>query len=371
MGGITSIFTFIAGGALLVFSAEKLVSYLAGAANGLKISMFTLAIIFTGIEFDDLVLGLTFNADEFHGVALGIVFGTAISFTGVVLALGAIIAPGTIRVMRDYLLMFVAAPIMLLAFALTGSFTIVDGGILIALFLAFLGYVAIREAKRHTPTYPGATMYEPTVARGSGGDAPILREAEGYVRVAESHGGTAVASDRSSDPASALPEGPFTVERRMPGWASIGLAVLCLAGIVVGASVTSDGAEAMLDAYQLDGTVFGATIATLVLTVGDIFITVEPLRKGVPDIGIANVIGSLIFSVTGKLGVTLLVGGIVVGSEALHWHLPALIIITALGAAAMWTGKLERWHGWLLLACYVAYWVVSFTVFGTAPVDTG
>jgi cation:H+ antiporter len=35
----------------------------------------------------------------------------------------------------------------------------------------------------------------------------------------------------------------------------------------------------------------------------------------------------------------------------------------------MWTGHLKRWHGALLLACYIAYWVVSFTVFGTAPVD--
>jgi cation:H+ antiporter len=370
MGGITSIFTFIAGGALLVLSAEKLVSSLAGAASGLKVSMFTLAIIFTGIEFDDLVLGLTFNAEEFHGVALGIVFGTAISFSGVVLALGALIAPSRIKVGRDYLVMFVAAPLVLLAFVLTGPLTLVDGLILIALFLAFLAYVVIREAKRKTPTYLDATMYEPTVARGSGGDAPILREAEGYVRTAESHGGTATtAGAAGGGPAAAL-EGPFIAERKLPGWATLGLAVLCLAGIVIGASVTSNGAEAMIDAYHLDGTVFGATIATLVLTIGDIFITVEPLRKGVPDIGIANVIGSLVFSVTGKLGVTLLVGGIAVSSVALHWHLPALIVITVLGAAAMWTGNLKRWHGAVLLGCYIAYWVVSFAVFGTAPVDT-
>jgi cation:H+ antiporter len=369
MGGITSIFTFIAGCALLVLSAEKLVSFLSGAASGLKVSMFTLAIVFTGIEFDDLVLGLTFNAEEFHGVALGIVFGTAISFSGVVLALGALIAPSRIKVGRDYLVMFVAAPLVLLAFVLTGPLTLVDGLILIALFLAFLAYVVIREAKRKTPTYLGATMYEPAVARGSGDDAPILREAESYVRTAESHGGTAVTSGRDGGEAAAL-EGPFVTERKLPGWATLGLAVLCLAGIVIGASVTSNGAEAMLEAYHLNGTVFGATIATLVLTIGDIFITVEPLRKGVPDIGIANVIGSLVFSVTGKLGVTLLVGGIAVGSVALRWHLPALIVITVLGAAAMWTGNLKRWHGAVLLGCYIAYWVVSFAVFGTAPVDT-
>ena len=47
---------------------------------------------------------------------------------------------------------------------------------------------------------------------------------------------------------------------------------------------------------------FGATIVTAVLSIEDLFLTVRPIRKGVPEIGIGNVIGSLVFSVTGKLG---------------------------------------------------------------------
>lgn len=369
MDGITPIFTFISGAALLIFSAEKLVSCLAGAASGLKVSMFTLAIIFTGIEFDDLVLGLTFNAQEFHGVSLGIVLGTGISFSGVVLALGAIVAPSRLTVPRDYLLMFIAAPLVLLPFSLAGSFTVLDGVVLIVLFLAFLGYVVIREATRRPPAPLRARMYEPALARGSGQDGAILREAERYVREVGPPGGTQHAREGHGE-FSSTPQSPLPAERTRRGWAVIALAVLCLAGIVIGAATTSHGAEAMLETYDLDGTVFGATIATVVLTIGDIFITVEPLRKGLPEIGIANVVGSLIFSVTGKLGVTLLVGSIAVSSQTLHWHLPALIIITAVGGVIMWRGNLRRWHGGLLLACYIAYWVISFVVFGAAPVET-
>jgi cation:H+ antiporter len=367
-GGVTSIFTFISGAVLLIFSAEKLVGYLAGAASGLKVSMFLLALIFTGVEFDDITLGLAFNLEGFSHVALGIVFGTAISFSGVVLALGALLVPSRIKIPRDYIAIFVAAPLVLLAFTLTAPFTVVDGGILIALFLAFIGYVAVRETTRRAPSDLGAEMYEAAVARSGGDDTPVLREAEGYLRTTGP--GSAQAQDGNGGEPDVLQDTPFGAERNLPGWAMIGLAVLSLVGIVIGAATTSNGAEGMLESYHLQGSVFGATIATIVLTIGDVFLTVEPIRRGVPEIGIANVIGSLVFSVTGKLGITLLAGGIVVGADVLRWHLPALIVLTAVAGGVMWTGNLKRWHGAVLLGCYVTYWVVSFVVFGTVPADT-
>ena len=88
---MTSILIFAAGAALLVYSAEKLIVYLVGAASGLHISVFLLAIIFTGIEFDDVTYGVVLNIEDLGQVALGTVFGTAIAMTGIVLALTAIV----------------------------------------------------------------------------------------------------------------------------------------------------------------------------------------------------------------------------------------------------------------------------------------
>lgn len=53
----------------------------------------------------------------------------------------------------------------------------------------------------------------------------------------------------------------------------------------------------------------------------------------------------------------------------LSWHLPVLAGMTALAACLLSTGRLRRWHGYVLLGLYVAYWVVSFAVFGEAPVE--
>ncbi len=88
------------------------------------------------------------------------------------------------------------------------------------------------------------------------------------------------------------------------------------------------------------------------------------------DLSSANVIGSLVFSVTGTLGIVVLAGGsIAIGSSVLRWHFPALLGLTGLSAYFLSTGQLKRWHGVVLLALYIAYWIVSFIVYGGAPVE--
>lgn len=339
--GITSIFIFISGAVLLIYSAEKLIGYLVGAASGLSVSVFLLAIIFTGIEFDDVVLGVAFNLEDFGGVALGIVFGTAISLSGVVLALAAILTPTEVNIPRDYIAIFAAAPLVMIVFALLAPFTAVDGVVLLALFVLFIAYVAVRESTSDKPVFRDAKMYEGMTAPDGGTEQSFSAEM------------------------------PFAEVRRLPGWAGLGLAILALAGLVIGAATTVIGTEGILETYGIEGTVFGATILTAVLTVEDIFLTVEPARKGAPEVGVANVIGSVVFSVTGKLGIILLAGGsIVVGTAVLTWHLPAFIVLTALAAYFLYTGRLKPWHGYTLLGLYVVYWVVSFVVFGTVPVES-
>jgi cation:H+ antiporter len=159
-------------------------------------------------------------------------------------------------------------------------------------------------------------------------------------------------------------------KRRWSGWLNLGIAVLALGGIIIGAATVSEGSDQILERYGIDGTVFGATIITAVLVVEDLFLTVRPIRKGVPEIGIGNVIGSLVFSVTGKLGIVVLAGGsIAIGSSVLRWHLPVLIGLTALSAYFLSTGQIKRWHGVVLLALYIGYWIVSYVVYGGAPIE--
>ncbi|HEX2075125.1 MAG TPA: sodium:proton exchanger [Geodermatophilus sp.] len=364
---MTSIFIFISGATLLIVSAEKLIAHLVGAARGLRVPLFLLAVIFTGVEFDDITLGVGLNLEDLSGVALGVVFGTALSFTGIILALAVILKPSRIDIPRDYVVLFAVAPLVMVGFTLAGPLTVTAGLILLGLFVLFIVYVAAREFRRSVAVFRDVEIYEAAAVGGPGGGGHPGRGAEPYARQDEPAGAGAWADARLEQ--EIVDDMPFARARELPGWANLGLAVLALAGLIIGAATTSTGTEGILETYGLEGTVFGATIATAVLTIEDIFLTVEPFRKGVPEIGVGNVIGSVVFSVTGKLGITLLAGGIVVGPDVLTWHLPALIALTGLAAYFLSTGRLKRWHGGTLLALYLVYWGVSVVAFGGAPIE--
>ena len=342
---MTSIFIFISGATLLVYSAERLISSLVGVSRGLRISVFLLAIVFTGIEFDDIVLGVALNLEDEQEVALGLVLGTAVSFTGIVLALGAILTPTRFNIPREYIAIFAAAPLIMVVFALRKEVTVADAVVLLLLFVAWIAYVAYREMRRETATFRNLEIIE-----------ELTEDDE---------------DDGSSDPERAQAISTMSLfDGRFSGWLNLGIAVLALGGIIIGAATMSTGTDEILDRYGIEGTVFGATIVTAVLCIEDLFLTVQPIRKGVPEIGIGNVIGSLVFSVTGKLGIVVLAGGtIAIDSNVLDWHLPSLVGLTALAAYFLATGQLKRWHGYVLLALYVAYWIVSCVVYGGAPVE--
>ena len=340
---MTSIFIFISGATLLVYSAERLIGSLVDASRGLRVSVFLLAVIFTGIEFDDIVLGIALNLEDEQEVALGLVIGTAVSFSGIVLALGAILTPTRFTIPRDYIAVFAVAPLVLLVFAIRKEVTTAEAVVLILLFTAWIAYVAVRESRRETATFRNLEIIEELEEEDESLDDPARREAVSTMSI---------------------------FRQRFSGWLNVGLAVVALGGIVIGAATVSEGSDQILNRWGIEGTVFGATVVTLVLSIEDLFLTARPIRRGVPEIGIGNVIGSLVFSVTGKLGIVVLAGGsIAIGSNVLRWHLPALVVLTGIAAYFLSTGHLKRWHGYVLLALYVTYWIISFAVYGGAPIE--
>ena len=341
--GVISVFIFISGATLLVYSAERLIGSLVGISRGLRMSVFLLAIIFTGIEFDDIVLGIALKLEDEQEVALGLVIGTAVSFSGIVLALGAILTPTRFTIPRDYIAVFAVAPLVLLVFAIRKEVTTAEAVVLILLFTAWIAYVAVRESRRETATFRNLEIIEELEEEDESLDDPARREAVSTMSI---------------------------FRQRFSGWLNLGLAVVALGGIIIGAATVSEGSDQILNRWGIEGTVFGATVVTLVLSIEDLFLKARPIRRGVPEIGIGNVIGSLIFSVTGKLGIVVLAGGeVAIGSSVLRWHLPALLVLTFVAAAFMWTGRLKRWHGFVLLSLYIGYWVVSYVVYGSAPID--
>ncbi|WP_312911356.1 sodium:calcium antiporter [Natronosalvus caseinilyticus] len=341
-GLLGALLVLAGGGILLTVCVEKLISYLTRTAFGLKISLFALAILFTGFEFDDTILALVLSGGGLEGAALGTALGTGLAIIGVTLALAAIIKPFPVDLPPDYVALFALAPLLLLPFVLAGTLTLVHGLLLLSAFVAVFGYIIVREYQR---------------------DMPVFRNTE-LGKEIQADGGIALPSAVST-----IPEDRLIGGRSAAGWIWLALSILALAGIVVASMMLEAGSEVVIDGFGIEETVFGATMLTVILTFEDVMLTVEPVRRGVPEIGVGNVIGSVLFSVTANVGVIMLVSDLEISRSVLTFHLPSVILMTALAAYFLYAGELKRWHGYLLGGLYVAYWLIAILIFGGVPIS--
>ena len=331
----------LAGVALLTASTEKLISYLTRASLGLRMSLFALAIVFTGFEFDDTILALVLSAGELEGAALGMALGTGLAITGITLALAAVVKPFPVDLPADYVALFALAPLALVPFVLAGTLTFVHGLLLIGFFALTFAYLIVREYQRNVPVFRSTDL------------GHEIRP----------DGGTALPPSVSE-----IPEDRLLGKLSESGWVWIGLSVVALAGVVFASTLLEAGSEVVIEGLGIEQTVFGATVLTLILTFEDIMLTIEPVRRGVPEIGVGNVIGSVLFSVTGNVGVIMLLSDLRISSTVLYFHLPAIVVVTSLAAYFLYGGELKRRHGALLGGLYVAYWVIAVLVFGGVPI---
>lgn len=285
-------------------------------------------------------------AGGLEDAALGTALGTGLAIIGVTFAIAAIVKPFPVDLPNDYIAIFALAPLVLIPFVLLGTLTLVPGLVLLGFFVLALGYFIVRERQRNVPVFRSTELGEAIQTDGG--------------TQAQPDGGTAL-----PDPVATIPEDRLI--ENQSAWLWLGFAVLALVGVVFASMLIETGSEVVIEGVGIDGTVFGATVLTAILTFEDILLTLEPVRRGVPEIDVGNVIGSVLFSVTGNIGVLTLVSSVAIAPSVLTFHLPAIILVTTLAAYFMYSGEVKRWHGYLLAGLYVAYWVIALALFGGVP----
>lgn len=340
-GILTAAFVLVGAGILLTVAAERLISYLIRVSLRWQVSLFSLAILFTGFEFDDTVLAIVFSAGGLEQVALGTALGTGLAILGITLAVAAIISPFSVDLPTDYVVLFALGPIVLVPFAFSASLSIWHGVFLVGFFLFVFGYFVVREYQR---------------------DVPVFRTSD-LGKEIQPDGGSTLPSSVSE-----IPEDRLFGDLSQSGWIWLLLSILSLVGLVLASMLLEASSSVVVERFSLEGTVFGATILTFILTFEDVMLTIEPVRRGVPEIGVGNVIGSVLFSVTGNIGVILILSELQIGPLVPQFHLPAILVLSLLTAYFFYRGELKRWHGYLLGGLYVVYWLVALIIVGGVPV---
>ena len=145
--------------------------------------------------------------------------------------------------------------------------------------------------------------------------------------------------------------------KEMKVWQMLLATVGGLALVVWGADVAVDAATALARIFGLSERFIGLTVVALGTSLPELFTSVTAARKGNADIAIGNIVGSNIFNILFVVGLSSMIIDVPFA--------PNFCIDMAVAVAAslfMWVAslkqkKLVRWHGFVMLAGYAAYFL--------------
>lgn len=138
----------------------------------------------------------------------------------------------------------------------------------------------------------------------------------------------------------------------------VGLLALSLAGYLLARS-----AGVIADILDLSGTVFGMTIVAFATTLPEKFISVMSGSRGQGGIVVATTAGSNIFLLTLCVGVVAVAGVPVDQPDQANWFDLLVVWLSSLGFFAILFLRPSRLAGLALLAGYVVFLVLEFTIF--------
>lgn len=313
---LIAVVVFLVGVALIVYSAEELVESITKSAAVTGLSTFVLAIFFAGLDLENWAFGVASILGDLPGVAIGSALGSGLFLVGVAVAVGGLLTPFEPTIDRDYLLLLLVSPLLLLAFIVDGTVSRLDGLTLLVLFGLILGYI-YREERRGRETFRDEEAEEALEGVDTDGHGSLYY---------------------------------------------LGLSGLFVVGIVVGSELAVRGARGIVTAFGLNQTVFGMTVVGAAMSLEEVTLVVAPIREGRPSIAVGNIVGSLIFFATGNVGLLAVTRGFALEPTVLTFYWPAFFISTALIGLFLSRGRIKRLEAAVLGLLYAGYWIGSYLV---------
>lgn len=282
---------------LLVESVEGLIRNLRAWAIAAGMSGVLVGALVLGFDVESTVAGVAATLDDLPGTALGASFGAAIFLVTVGLGTAALIAPFAIRPPAAMLAAAGVATALSIALAADGRLSRVDGALLLGAFVPLVAAIVVGRP-------------------------------------------------RTEPPQGERPERPRLLVVKVAGG---------LAGLVLGAELLVFGTGRVVSELGFSETVFGLLVIGAAVSFEEVVLEALPAFRGFPELSVGNALGTLVFLLTGSLGVIVLARPIDVPGAVTGYHLPALGFTVALALALLIRGRLGRPEGALLMAAYIGY----------------
>ncbi len=303
---VIAILFLVVGFVFLVKGADWFVDGAASIAArfGIPQLIIGLTIVAMGTSAPEAAVSISAALKGSADITIGNIVGSNILNILIILGLSAVITPlavakSTVKVEIPFM---IGVTVLLLAQGLDGRIGLIDGIVLWIAFIAYLAYLFICAKKNPEQADDGEQDNKP---------------------------------------------------RKV--WQLLLFTVIGLALIIAGSNFAVDGATAIARILGLSERFIGLTIVALGTSLPELFTSVSAARKGNADIAIGNIVGSNIFNILFVVGTSALIIPVPFAAGFIFDMAAAIFASALLLVCCLRNHKLNRFSGYLMLACYAAY----------------
>ena len=309
---------FVGGLVLLVVGANALVRGASKLALSFGISPLVvgLTIVAFGTSAPEVAVSVGAVLDGNADIAIGNVVGSNIFNVLFILGISALITPLIVNVqlIRQEVPIMLGASLLLLAMALDGSVSLLEGGLLVVLMVAYTVFLIV-QSRRETAA-----------------------SQEDFVR-------------------ENVPAGAGDWDAKLP--AQLLLIVVGLAALVGGSEFLVEAAVNFAKALGVSDVVIGLTIVAAGTSMPEVAASITAAIKGERDIAVGNVVGSNTFNILGCVGLSGLASGAAglgIAPSIMAFDMWVMLAVALACLPVFMTGReIARWEGGVFLGYYVAY----------------
>ena len=320
---IKAVLLFVVGLVCLIKGGDWFVDGASGLARKFDLPELLIGatVVSIGTTLPEVMVS-TMSALSGHGeIAYGNAIGSVICNTALIAALTIAVKPGPVdrRSLRVPVLFFyIAAAIYCVAAYVMGKFTRPMGFIMLGVFVAYMIFNvrAMKEAKE-----------------------PVTEEEHS--------------------------------EEELPISKIMILLVVGAVLIAIGANLLVDNGTLIAEGLGVPESVIALTFVALGTSLPELVTAITSLAKGHGSLSLGNIIGANVFNLVLVSGVSVTLAPFAVPQSAKLWGVNAslifeipvmLLVMSILSLYALWKGRLSRMQGIILLAIYVVFCAVQFTL---------
>jgi cation:H+ antiporter len=316
--GFLMLLAFLAvifGLALLVWSADRFVDGAAATARhfGMPALLIGMVIVGFGTSAPEMVVSALAASQGNPGIALGNAYGSNITNIALILGVTAVISPIAVQsqVLRKELPILAAVTVLAVWQLWDRDLSRLDAWILLGVFACIMGW----------------TIFQGLRNKGDALDGEMEQSLKEH----------------------AMPLG------RAIFWLVVGLILL-----VASSRLLVWGAVSIAQSLGVSDLIIGLTIVAVGTSLPELASSIAATRKGEHDIALGNVIGSNLFNTLAVVGIAGSISPMAVGAEVLYRDMVVmgLLTLSLFIVCYGWRGrpgKINRYEGAVLLACYAGY----------------